>query len=115
MKFDVTDFNVAPGETIKVVFTNASTLPKEVMGHNWVLLTKGSDPVAFATAAAPEAASGYVPAKLKDKIIAHVKLLGPGETGEVTFTAPNEPGTYPFLCSFPAHCLTGMKGTLTVK
>ncbi len=115
MKFDVTSISAAPGEALKVVFTNASSLPKEVMGHNWVLLAKGSDPVAFATAAAPEAASGYIPAKLKDKIVAYVALLGPGETGEVTFRAPSEPGEYPFLCSFPAHCLTGMKGTLVVR
>ncbi len=115
MKFDVATIAAAPGEPIKVVLTNASSLPKEVMGHNWILLTAGSDVIAFATAAAPEAASGYVPAKLKEKIIAHINLLGPGESGEVTFNAPNAPGEYPFLCSFPAHCIVGMKGLLVVK
>ena len=115
MKFDVGSISAAPGETIKVVLTNASTLPKTVMGHNWVLLTAGSDPVAFAQVAAPEAESGYIPAKAKDKIVAFVALLGPGETGEVTFKAPTAPGEYPFLCSFPAHCVVGMKGTLVVK
>ncbi|MBI4624933.1 MAG: azurin [Verrucomicrobia bacterium] len=115
MKFDVASIPVAPGETIKVVLTNASTLPKNVMGHNWVLLTKGSDAVAFATAAAAEAASEYIPAKLKDKIVAFIGLLGPNEAGEVTFKAPAEPGEYPFLCSFPAHCIVGMKGVLVVK
>lgn len=115
MKFDLTSIAAAPGETIKVVLTNASTLPKDVMGHNWVLLTAGSDPVAFAAAAAPDAASGYIPAKLKDKVVAFIALLGPNETGEVTFKAPSSPGEYPFLCSFPAHCLIGMKGVLTVK
>jgi azurin len=115
MKFDVTSIAAAPGETIKVVLTNASTLPRDVMGHNWVLLTAGSDPVAFAAAAAPDAASGYIPAKLKDKVVAFIALLGPNETGEVTFKVPTAPGDYPFLCSFPAHCLIGMKGVLTVK
>jgi azurin len=85
------------------------------MGHNWILLKAGSDPVAFSQAAAPEVASGYIPAKLEDKIIAHINLLGPGESGEVVFNAPTEPGDYPFLCSFPAHCIVGMKGALTVK
>ena len=115
MKFDVTSIPAAPGETIKVVLTNASVLPKEVMGHNWILLKAGTDPVAFATAAAPEAASGYVPAKLKDQIIAAINLLGPNETAEVTVQVPTEPGEYPFLCSFPAHCVVGMKGVLVVK
>jgi azurin len=85
------------------------------MGHNWILLTAGNDPLAFAAAAAPEAASGYIPAKLKDKIVAFIPLLGPKESGEVTFVAPLEPGEYPFLCSFPGHCLVGMKGVLVVK
>ena len=85
------------------------------MGHNWVLLTAGSDPVAFAAAAASDGASGYIPSKMKDKIVAFVALLGPNEVGEVTFKAPMAPGEYPFLCTFPAHCLVGMRGVLVVK
>ena len=115
MKFDLASIPAAPGETIKVVLTNASTLPKNVMGHNWVLLTAGSDPIAFANAAVTDAASGYIPAKLKDKIIAVIGVLGPNESGEVTFKVPSQPGEYPFLCSFPAHCGIGMKGVLVVK
>jgi azurin len=115
MKFDVTTIPVAPGETIKVVLTNHMTLPKEVMGHNWVLLATGTDVAAFAAAAAPEATNGYIPAKMKDKVLAVIRVLGPNETGEVTFTAPTKPGDYPFICSFPGHFLTGMKGMLVVK
>jgi len=115
MKFDVTRLTVAPGETVKIVVTNASTLPKTVMGHNWVLLKAGADPTAFANGATGDAATGYIPAKFKDQILASVGLLGPSESGEVTFQAPATPGDYPFLCSFPAHCLVGMKGVLTVK
>jgi azurin len=115
IKFDVTSIAATPGESIKVILTNAGTLPKSVMGHNWILLTAGSDPVAFAAAATTAAESGYIPAKLKDKILAFIPLLGPGESGEVTFMAPMEPGEYPFLCSFPGHCLVGMKGVLVVK
>src|SRR3954464_10980681 len=89
MKFDVTAITAAPGETIKVVLTNASNLPKTVMGHNWILLKAGTDPVAFAQAAATEGATGYIPTKLEDKMVAHVALLGPGESGETIFTVPN--------------------------
>lgn len=115
MKFDVTTITAAPGETIKVVLTNSSNLPKAVMGHNWILLKVGTDPVAFAQSAATEGATGYIPAKLEDKMVTHINLLGPGESGEVVFTAPAEPGAYPFLCTFPGHCAVGMKGVLTVK
>ena len=115
MKFDVASIPIAPGETVKIVMTNASTLPKEVMGHNWVLLAAGTDPVAFAAAGAPEAANGYIPTKMKDKVLAVVAILGPNETGEVIFKAPTAPGEYPFLCTVPAHCQIGMKGVLVVK
>ena len=63
----------------------------------------------------PEAEGGYSPAKMKDKVLAVIGMLGPNETGEVLFTAPAEPGEYPFLCCFPAHCQIGMKGVLVVK
>ena len=115
VKFDLPTITAAPGETIKIVLSNASTLPKEVMGHNWVLLASGTDPVAFAAAGASEPASGYIPAKMKDKVIASIGMLGPNETGEVTFKVPDAAGEYAFLCSFPGHCLTGMKGKLVVK
>lgn len=115
MKFDVTSITAAPGEAFKVVLTNACTLPKEVMGHNWILLTKGTDPLAFANAGATDTAGGYIPARMKDKVLASIGLLGPNESGEAMFTAPTEPGEYPFLCSFPAHCQIGMKGVLVVK
>jgi azurin len=115
MKFDVTVIPASPGELITVVLTNAGTLPKNVMGHNWILLKAGSDPVAFAAASAANADNGYIPTKPDDRMLAHIGLLGPNESGEVTFAAPTAPGDYPFLCAFPAHCLVGMKGVLTVK
>ncbi len=115
MTFDVSRITAAPGESIKVVLTNAGTLPKTVMGHNWILLATGSDPVEFAAAGAAEPDNGYIAAKQKGRILAYIALLGPGETGEVTFNAPTAPGEYPFLCAFPAHCLVGMRGVLVVK
>lgn len=115
MKFDVTRIDATAGESLKVVLTNAGALPKNVMGHNWVLLTTGADIAAFAAAAAPEAAKNYLPEKQKEKIVASIDLLGPGESGEAVFKVPNEPGEYPFLCTFPGHSAIGMKGVLVVK
>jgi len=114
MKFSVTSIEAKAGEELKVIFTNAGTLPKEAMGHNWVLLKADADPAAFAAAAMTAKDSDYVPASLADKVIAKTELLGPRKTAEVTFKAP-APGTYTFICSFPAHFMVGMKGTLVVK
>jgi azurin len=115
MKFSVTSIEASPGEDLDVVLTNIGTIPVEVMGHNWVLLKAGSDPAAFSTAAAAAKETDYIPPALKDEIIAHIDVLGPRKSGEVRFKAPSVPGTYPFLCSFPAHYFSGMKGTLVVK
>lgn len=115
MKFSVTRIEATPGESLKVVLHNKGTLPKEAMGHNWVLLTAGTDPLAYCTAAVAAKATDYIPASEASKVIVHTKLLGPKQVDEVSFKAPTEPGEYPFVCSFPAHAMSGMKGVLVVK
>jgi len=115
MKYNITSIEAKPGEELKVVLTNQGTQPKEVMGHNWILLKAGTDVAAFDAAAATAKDTDYIPQALKDQIIVHTQLLGPRKSDEVTFKAPETPGEYPFLCSFPAHYQVGMKGTLTVK
>lgn len=115
MKFSVTSIEAKPGEELKVILVNIGTLPKEAMGHNWVLLKKGADANAFATAAATAQATEYIPVALKDQVIAHTELIGPRKSSEVTFKAPSEPGEYAFLCSFLNHFFAGMKGVLVVK
>lgn len=114
MKFSVTAIEAKPGEELHVVLTNAGSLPKEAMAHNWILLKPGSDYMAFSAAAATAKDKNYIPDNLKDEIIAKIDLLGPHQTGEVTFKAPDQAGEYPFLCSFPGHAAL-MHGTLTVK
>lgn len=115
MKFNVTAIEAKPGEEIKVVLKNIGAIPKEAMGHNWVLLKAGTDGTVFANAALAAKATDYIPDSMKDQVIVATKLIGPKETTEISFKAPTEPGDYPFLCSFPAHYVMGMKGTLTVK
>ena len=115
LKFSVTALEAKPGEPLKVVLTNIGTVPKEVMGHNWILLKAGSDAAAFSAAASTAKDTEYVPASHRGDILAHIELLGPRKSGEVAFNAPTTPGDYPFLCSFPAHYQAGMHGILTVK
>jgi len=115
MKYSVNTIEAHPGEKITVELKNEGTLPKEAMGHNWVLLKAGVDPQAYANAAMTAKAQDYEPSSMADKVIASIKTLGPRESGSATFTAPAAPGKYPYLCSFPAHCQVGMKGVLVVK
>jgi azurin len=115
MKYSVNTIEAHPGEKITVELKNEGTMPKEAMGHNWVLLKAGVDPQAYANAAVAAKAEGYQPSSLADKVIATIRVLGPKESGSVTFTAPSTPGKYAYLCSFPAHCQVGMRGFLVVK
>jgi len=115
MKYNLAMIEAKPGQDVKVILTNIGSMPKQAMAHNFILLAKGTDPKAFVDAAVTAAATDYIPAAMADKIIAHTKLLGPKQTDEINFKAPKEPGEYTFLCSFPAHYLSGMKGALVVK
>jgi azurin len=115
LKFSVTQIEVQRGQTIHIQLKNVGTMPKEVMGHNWILLKAGSDVTAYATAALAAKGEGYQPKSLAAEVLASIPLLGPKQTGEVTFVAPDVPGSYPFLCTFPGHFQAGMRGELLVK
>ncbi len=118
MRYDVTAFDALPGQKISVTFKNVGTTPKFSMGHNFVLLDRiinaGNVQSAFLDKASSEAAHEYVPQGAKE-VLAHTKLLGPGETEVVTFNAPYIPGEYLYVCSFPGHYSQGTKGIMTVK
>lgn len=116
MKFDKTAFSVNAGQPVKITLKNVGKMPKQAMGHNLIILSQGESWKEFDEAAAKAGADAdYFPQDLADKVIAHIKLLGPGESDTIEFTAPTEKGAYPFLCSFPGHAIAGMNGLMTVK
>ena len=115
MKFSATEITARRGEKLTLTLVNLGTTPKFSMGHNWVLIAAGTDMPAFLAAAAEAVTADYVPAAQKDRIIAATRLLGPNERDTVTFTAPDKPGRYEFLCSFPGHYQVGMRGVLIVE
>ncbi len=114
MLFNVKELSATAGEKLKVEFVNSGTLPKQAMSHNWVLLKTMSDAdiATFATAASAKPTE-FMPDDVS-KVLAHTKMLGPGEKDSISFNAPAEPGTYPYICTFPGHYAL-MRGTLTVK
>jgi azurin len=118
MRYDVTAFDASPGQKVSVTIKNVGTTPKFSMGHNFVLLDRTINTAnvqsAFLDNASTEASHDYVPSAAKE-VLAHSKLLGPGESDVVTFNAPYIPGDYLYLCSFPGHYSQGTKGFMTVK
>jgi azurin len=115
MKYDVTAIEAKPGQKVTVTLKNVGSAPKVSMGHNFVLLVPDQDPAKFVEASVPYLGKDAIAPELLNKVIAHTKLLGPGESDTVSFAAPRKPGTYNYICSFPGHFAIGMKGTLTVQ
>jgi azurin len=80
-----------------------------------VVLKKGVDAKAFADKAITARDTAYVPPELKAQVVVASALIGNGEKTEITFKVPAVPGRYEFICTFPGHFASGMKGVLIVK
>lgn len=115
LKFSESKIEVHPGQTVELTLTNQSYLPRSAMEHCWVLLKAGIDPVKYADELVKAEKDQGLAASLKKEILVSTKDLGPQETDIIRFTAPNQPGSYPYMCDSPMHCQDGMRGTLVVK
>lgn len=102
MQFDKNLLKVTAGEPITLTFINVGEMPKESMGHNVIILKPGTDIATFGGEAIKAVNNDYIPLTFQSSIIAHTSLLGPGETDVIEFTL-DEPGVYPYVCSFPGH------------
>jgi azurin len=112
MQFDTSEIKVEAGQTVVLTLKHVGKLPKAAMGHNWVLLTKGTDINSFGAEASKAAGNDYIP-EGTNKVIVNTKLIGGGQETTIEFTAP-EKGTYDFICSFPGHYAM-MKGKFIVE
>jgi plastocyanin len=112
MLYTKTRFSVKAGQPVKLVFTNPDATP-----HNLAIVVPGAlEEIGMAGNEMAKDPSGmekdFIPES--DKILHHTKLLFPN-TGEILrFTAPEKPGTYPYLCTFPGHWVV-MKGEMVVE
>ncbi|MGI4836400.1 MAG: azurin [Janthinobacterium lividum] len=113
MMFDTKAIEVSKScKTFTVKLTHSGSLPKAVMGHNWVLAKESDAKGVASDGMSAGAESDYVKAG-DARVIAHTKLIGAGESDSVTFdVAKLSAGeVYEFLCTFPGH-IAMMKGSL---
>ena len=111
MKYDVTSFEVAAGQAVELTLENV-----DFMQHNLIIVQRGAKEKVGAAAdklaVDPRGAElEYVP-QLPEVLFA-TGLVDPEGKAVLTFRAPNEPGVYPFICTFPGHWRI-MQGTMTV-
>lgn len=112
MRFDKNEIRVREGQTVRLTFEHVGKMAKNVMGHNFVLLTPGTDINEFGQEAVEASDNDYIPQNT-NKVIAHTKMLGGGESTTIEFEAPKA-GTYDFICSFPGHYAI-MRGKFIVE
>ena len=117
MRFDLERFTVAPGQIVRLTLNHVGHLPAQVMGHNVVILEQGDDIIEFGADVGDHGGGmhdEFVPDALHDRVIAFTAMIGGGETAPIEFQAPEEPGEYLFLCSFPGH-FGQMTGVMVVE
>lgn len=109
MKFDVDQFAVKAGKKVKLTFFNP-----DFMNHNLVMVKPGAaDEVGLAalTMGAKGFEKAYVPDS--DKVLFATRLIENNQQQVIEFVAPNEPGDYPYVCTFPGHHIM-MRGIMKV-
>ena len=105
MQYDKQQLAVpASCKQITLTLHHSGKLPREAMGHNWVLVNT-ADLASVATAGMGAGLpSNYIAAGDK-RVLAHTKLVGGGETTSITFASSvlKPGGAYSYLCTFPGH------------
>ncbi len=110
MAYDKTTLSVPAGAEVHLSFKNNAT--SSVLSHNWVLVNPGTEASVAAAGLKLGETAGYLDVRDHD-VLANTPMAKPGEATDVTFTAPAQPGKYPYICTFPGHYMM-MKGVLTV-
>jgi len=111
MLYDRTLIVVEAGKPVQIVLINDDAMP-----HNLVVVAPGAlEEIGQAAEKLPLApdAQGRLYIPDSPKILHATKLVEPGQQVKLAFTAPEAPGEYQYVCTFPGHWRR-MTGTLAV-
>lgn len=111
MSYDIKAFTVSPGALVHLTLHNPDGLE-----HNLLVVAPGS----LAEMGTAGDRMGQVPdGRAKEfvpdsaKVLSVMGLVAPGKSSSMWFVAPLTPGTYPYVCTYPAHWRT-MNGKMKV-
>ncbi|MEM0895266.1 MAG: PVC-type heme-binding CxxCH protein [Verrucomicrobiota bacterium] len=110
LRYDVTKLETTAGKQTRIIFANPDALP-----HNLVLMNPGTA-TEVGNAAIAMGADGFAKQFIPDSsdILAYTDMIDGGVEVELDFVAPEVPGDYDYVCTFPGHAFL-MRGVLTVK
>ncbi len=108
--FDRSVLNVKRGDVINLRFKNESN-PKLNYRFSWVLVKPGKAGEVILQADRVGLQQDFIPKT--DDVLAASQLIGSGETDIILFRAPDQPGDYPYICTYPGQGQV-MRGTLRV-
>jgi len=101
MRYDKSLIVVEAGKPVTLTLMNEDAMP-----HNLVVVAPGAleEIGTAAEKLAPEPdGEGRLYLPKSDKVLYATKLVESGQQAKLSFTAPEAPGEYPFVCTFPGH------------
>ncbi|MCB9873821.1 MAG: heme-binding domain-containing protein [Planctomycetaceae bacterium] len=112
LSYTTRSFRVRAGEAIELTLLNPDVVP-----HNWALIKPGTlqrvGSLANRLISDPEAVvRQYIPDS--SDVLAYTDVVLPRDEFTIYFRAPEQPGRYPYLCTFPGHWLV-MNGEMIVE
>jgi azurin len=105
MQYDKQVLSVSASCTqVTLTLHHAGKLPREAMGHNWVLVSAADFDAVANSGMGAGLANDYVQPGDK-RVLAHTKTIGGGQTTNITFPTSilKAGGDYRYLCTFPGH------------
>ncbi len=106
MRYDTPRIVVIAGKPIEIIFENDDMMP-----HNLAVVQPASREKIGAVVdkmqptALDKQGRAFIPADrdLAKLVLAATKLIEPGQKETLKLNAPNKPGTYEYICTFPEH------------
>ena len=112
LKYSKTLIEAKPSEPLVLKLKNVDAMP-----HNLVIIEPGSTKkvgeASFKMISDPKAGEKNYAPNL-DEVLHIIPVIEPGKTHALHFRAPEKPGDYPYICTFPGHWMA-MQGILRVK
>ena len=111
--YSLNRFEAEPGQPVRLELMNPDATP-----HNLVIVEPGTlEAVGMAAtemAKDPEAAKTGQFLPDSKSVLEHTRMLQANQTEVLRFIAPEKPGVYPYLCTFPGHWVL-MRGEMIVQ